>query len=255
MPAVAVVSTADKRIRLTITGPSDADAYYVTRVAGTSVQVRSAYPTNNISGGVSVVDDYEVPRDVPVYYIVRVDNESGTIITSNTVTFPSGGVVMLVHPGLPSLSLTVNVRSDADYTYGTRTTIFQAFNADQAVSWTSTLMAPEGHLTLETYDLIETENLYALLRTGQPLFVAAPAGWLDPGYIALTGLTKTKINPQNPREGFIRWELDYIYVSRPSGYLAVSWTYDKLGTEYSTVGDVSAAFGSYNAILFNEPGL
>ena len=255
MPAVAVIDTTNKRVRLTITGPTGADYYYVTRVAGTSTEVRSAYPTTNISAGVSVVDDYEIPRDVPVYYIVRVDSETGTIITSNTITYSSNGEVSLVHPGLPSLSRTVNVNSDAEYTYGSRTSVFQAFNADIAVAWTTTLMAPEGHLTIYSFSPGESRDIYALLRTGQPLFLAAPADWMDPGYIAITGLSRVKTQPTDPRETFQRWEIDFIYVSRPSGYLAVSWTYDELGGDYATVADVNAAYNSYNAILFNEPGL
>lgn len=261
MSVITVVPTVEAgnnppRVRLDVTdtGTPAIFSVNVTRLNpdGRTVPVRTGdgQPLTLATSGsdrVGILYDYEMPYGLEVGYGI----EGGS--TTVAVTVPVDGV-WLVHPGVPALSVPVELRAGSLDEEG--------LSIGQGVFWpmgrSTPIVVTEGTRRGAQSSMIvaaetssEVARLRSLLSDGGPLLLNVPPSlgfdW-DTSYIAVSDVTISRLpnTPGNYQQRDV--EMPFVVVDRPAGGSQAQRSYTDL-FEYATYSDLLVKYPTYLALL------
>jgi hypothetical protein len=247
----AAVDTVQAAVALTLTWPAAATVTIV-RVGsdGSTSPVRNAEP-GVVTGSRWIGTDYEAPLDYPVFYRAVSPDYPSVVLTSPSVTVPSGGYYWLKHPGNPALNMQV---TPADTTYATLNTsisqgVFQVLGGPvvtrSAPRWPYT-----GTLLLMTSGDDRT-RIEAILADGSALLYQTPAaivGGEESGWISIGNVDRKRIGYEIDNRVF---SLPVTYTTRPAGAALIvsATTWAEIEAKYPNWGAVKAANPTWADVL------
>lgn len=257
--ATTIVATAEPdalpapRVKLDITWTGATSVAVVRRdPGGAAIPVAGGSPAA-LSGGVATLYDYESAFGTSVTYEA----------TAGTATIVSGSVALTVarpwlrHPGVPALSMPVELSGDGEPQYGVNRAKLEPQGRSRPIVLTDgRRKSKTSTLGVRTYSLAERAALLALLDDAGVILLDVPPayGWrMTQQYMAFADATAAPIVPSNPHTPWDEWSLPYDVVDRPAIAGEVSWTYAAVITGYSTYSAVKTAFATYADLLANRP--
>lgn len=245
-------SNVPPRIRLNISASAGETATTAERLDpdGTLVPVRT-YDGNPlpISGGTALIYDYEAPFGQLVSYSSL---ESPATVSAQVSVDASS--VWLIHPGIPALSMPVDLYADAftEETWGVRQAIVQPMG--RANAWTASdgqRKAPTGSVTVAIESLSDLQALRDLLADVGTLLLNVPASFgygVDTEYIAVGAATNRRRSDIGADPGR-RVVLPYTVVDRPVGGSQAQRTWADIPAAYATWAAVKARYPTWAALL------
>lgn len=266
MSTVTVVATVEPstgpydppRVRLDVTdsGTPAVSATTVTRLDpdGRTVPVRT------LDGGplrlqafgadrVGLLYDYEAPLGQPVVYSTL---ESPAVVTGQ-VTLPADDV-WLIHPGVPELSLAVDLRAEsfAEEEWAVTQGVHWPMGREHPVVQTDgQRKAPSSSLTVRVHTSEQLQSLRTLLADAGTLQLNVPAQLgigVDTCYVAVGAVTNRRLVNigDDPRRSVV---LPYQVVTRPEGGSQSERTYTDVLASFASYAAVQAAYDSYADLL------
>jgi hypothetical protein len=172
---------------------------------------------------VTTLFDYEAPNGAVVHYRARALHEyNGTFAATawSTVTTSvwQSNSWWLKCPTKPSLNSFVTVRSLLEEDRAGRSAVFQALGATRPIVVQDTRGSKTGQVTFLCLTTLAQDALDELIDSAQPLLLQGPAGKRDPGYIIITGMTRTRAADwDRPVPSYDT--CDYVQVDEPFGVL------------------------------------
>ena len=153
-----------------------------------------------------IVWDYECPFGVEVTYSLDDDTASSTLNVTTS---------QLSHPTDVSLSYTVTVVDDDDWSWTAPGSAFQPIGSQWPVIVYSTRTEHRGVLLLAT-EWADRADVHALLIDGGPLLLRTPPTVdVDDKWLWPESVRRTKSRPHDP--AYVLWELSYQRCARPAG--------------------------------------
>lgn len=198
--------------------------------------------------------DYESWLEESTTYTATV---SSTTITSNAVTLTptmsSRSTGWLRHPGLPSLSIEVELAGDGEPTYALSRAKLEPLGRSYPIVVTDGARKSKASaMKVRTYSLTEYQALLDILQDGAVLLLDVPPsrGWrITHQYMAIADAVPLPIVPSNPHTPWDEWSMPYDVVDRPAGGLTAARTYSTVLTDFASYTEVPATYGSYTALL------
>jgi hypothetical protein len=267
MSTVTVVATVENstgpqdppRVRLNVTDTGTSPSLFAATVTrldpdGRVVPVRTLDGNPLVLGTsgsnrVGLVYDYEMPYGAPVTYSTM--ETPGSSSAAVTVNEPN---IWLVHPGVPELSMPVELRAGslAEEEWGVQQGVFQPMGRRSPVIQTDgQRKSAQGTLELNTFTLDEAARFEALTDDAAPLLLNVPAGFgwgLPTSYIALGDLEEGRIVEYAPEPRRVH-VLPYTVVDRPAGGSQSERTYTDVLAQFSSYTALRNAYSSYTALL------
>lgn len=205
--------------------------------------IRSGADVPLVSGG-ALMYDFEVPLDVPVYYVTGTSfDASGRLVvaaTSNVVTVESHGYTWLKDPGLPSRNIRIDEVEDIpEVTRAARGGIFHIIDRTHPIAITSRREGRVGELHLITATAQQRQALVSMLSRGQILLLQTPdVSGFGSAYVYIGDVVESRVSVM--AEQTRRWTLPITMVDRPVGLatspLGANW--ETVKYTFSTWGDV-----------------
>ncbi|MFE6126814.1 hypothetical protein ACFQ6Q_00855 [Streptomyces sp. NPDC056437] len=202
---VAAVTTDDEEAYATLTlRELPLDSYLtVWRITGDGNRtlVRGVNGLINgelVTAAVVVIEDYEAPLGVPVYYYAEAKNTSNVIVASRasaTVTLDAGDPQYgrLKDPGNPMRNMRVMIAKGPDWQRGIQQTKYHIRGASKPVILSDVRDSLEGDLTIYTLTDDERQALHWLLDAGNILlWQAAPGHGVTDMYVSVGQITETR---------------------------------------------------------------
>jgi hypothetical protein len=251
--ATAEPSATPPRVKLDIVWTAASSAS-VTRVDpdGQERAVRLGDPAI-LTAGAATIYDYESWFGASTVYKATV---TGTTVSSSAVSLNVDDV-WLRHPGLPTLSLPVELSGDGEPQYALARSKLEPMGRTFPIVVTDGVRkAKSTSLGLRTYDLTERQDLLDLLADGSVLLLDVPPakGWrFTHQYMALADAVAAPISPSNPHTPWDEWTIPYDVVDRPASGPSAPWDYAAVLTGYATYAAVKADFTNYTNLLANVP--
>ena len=199
-----------------------------------------------LSAGVGLVYDYEAPFGEPVTYSTLEDTAS--VSAEVTVDEPD---VWLIHPGVPEISMPVNVASFGSRTRAVARGVYRPMGRKNAVVQTDgQRKAAESVLELNTFTLDEIARFETLTEDASDLLLNIPAGlgWgVASCYVSLGDLEEGRLieYAAEPRRMHV---LPFMVVDRPAGGTQAERTLLDL-TTFATLADLAAAYDTLFDVL------
>lgn len=262
MSTVTVVPTVEAnnvppRVKLDVTDTGSPNLFAATITRNDpsgliqTVRTNDGNPLTLTTSGanrIGTVYDYEMPYGAPVSYS---SIESPTVISAD-VTVPETDV-WLIHPGVPSLSMPVELRAGSfdEEEYEVRQGIFYPMGRQYPVVQSDgARKSAQSSITVAIDNLVDLATLKALIADAGVLLINVPytLGWgVDPMYAAVGAVRNRRIVDigSDPHRAV---EMPFIVVDRPVGGTQAARTYVDL-LDYSTYASLQAAYGSYTALL------
>lgn len=243
-------SNVPPRVRLNITASAGETSTTITRLNpdGSVVPVR----TNDgnpltISGGTALLYDYETPFG-PVSYSSL--ESPGTVSAQVTI---DAGSVWLVHPGVPALSMAVELRvgSLAEESYAVSQGVFRPMGrANPVIVTDGTRKGMQSSMTVGVDNANDLRAIRALISDAGVLFLNIPASLgyvVDSCYIAVgdVRITRPSTVGSDPHRDI---ELPFYVVDRPAGGSQAARTLLDL-LDYPTLNSLQAAYPTLTALL------
>ncbi|NUT08182.1 MAG: hypothetical protein HOV76_32415 [Hamadaea sp.] len=244
------LSNVPPRVRLDVSASAGETSTTVVRNDPDNVQrpVRTSDGAPlTLSGGVGLLYDYEVPYSTVVTYTTL---ESPTVLGVDVTV--DVDQVWLIHPGVPGLSMPVNVAS-----IGTRTRSVQ-----QGVHWPmgrktpvvqtdGQRKAPSGQIELRVESLEELADLEALTDDAGTLFLNIPAdfGWgVSACYISVGDIQEDRLVEYagEPRRYY---QLPFQVVDQPVGGTQAQRQYTDVLATFTSYTTMKAAYTNYLSLL------
>ena len=266
MAAPTVVATAEPdnvppRVKIVVTDTGTPAVSSVTVVRrdpdGSTVPVRTLDGNPLIlstvgSNRVGTIYDPEPPLGITVTYSTLENPAS-----SSTAEVDSD-LVWLVHPGVPSRSLTIDCRPASFQSTGRSVNrgVFRPLGRKSAVVVTDgRRKSAETQLVFRTETLSQLDAVVNLVDDAQTLMLNVPPsyGWgITKAYIAVGDIDEDR--PSDIGSYALRdWTFPYTVVDRPAGGSQAQWNYAGLLTSYASYAEAKAAFSSYAAVQANTP--
>lgn len=252
------------RIALHVTG-STGTTVSVTRqnTDGTTYSVRSGSPATIVSGGARPYD-YESPWRLGGTYTAR--DSTGATATATVAGLWEFGAVnpWLIHPGIPSLSMPIEVVRLGDRTTSVSRGVFKVLGrADPVTVGDGTRGSEQFDLVVRTRwnddlgpsDLQDEDRMRRILADGSPLLMQfaydGSRRWRWQ-WVSVDQVTASDVVPWVDSEG-IEWTLPCTVVRAPSGSLQAQWTNAGVLARYATNTDVLATFATCDDLLIDNP--
>lgn len=241
------------RVLLQLTGAAGASVTVTRNVSGSSTRaVRSANPAGLESGSWSDYD-YEPPyaslSDTAVW--------AGGTATTGVVLFGPGRS-WLRHPGVPSLSMPVEVQAEEDLTYGTTRARFDPIGRRYPIIVSDGVRhSRSSTLTIRTDTLNEAADLQALLDDSSVLLLSVPPEWgwgITNHYLSLGDVSVRRATPTYAPDQTRYWSMPYDEVDQPAGGVQALWTAGQVDGLYTTWTDLMAAYPTNEDLLLNRVG-
>jgi hypothetical protein len=210
---------------------------------------------------VLVIEDYEAPLGVPVYYVSESRNGSGVVTatrTTDTVTIDPGDYneAWLKDPGNPQRNMRVLVERAPDWDRPIAQAEHRVRMRQNSVIFSDVRGGLEGDLTVWTRTDAERAALHRLLSPGSVLlWQAAPGMGVDDMYVNVGQAREGRVTPYAP-ELWRTWTLPLKQADMPVTVGVASSagrTWQDILTENSTWGDVLAKYATWEDVLFNRP--
>lgn len=208
-----------------------------------------------------VVEDYEAPLGVPVYYrmeALQADGTPGSYRSTAPVTVPAGDRqwAWLKDPAYPHRSTRVLVERAPDWQRPIQQTEYRVRGRRNAVVHSDVRGGLEGTLTVWTTSDEHRARLHWLLDSGHVLLVqAAPGMGVEDVYAAVGEVTESRVTTYAP-EPWRTWSLPLMQVDMPAavgvaGTAGRSWQ-DVL-TTHDTWQQVLDRYATWEDVLFDRP--
>lgn len=208
--------------------------------------VRLAEPVT-ISGGVALVYDYESWFGQSMTY----DATDSTTISSSAVTL-SVSSVWLRNPGIPSLSVIVEIAGDGSPIRAANRGVHRPLARQYPIVITDGRRKSKSTtMLLRTWTLADIDALNACLDNCNVVLLDVPPAnpWgITHQYMAVGDLTEIRQVEEIAENPFRQWQLPYDEVSRPAGGLQSQRTYANLLVD-ATYAQMDAAYLSYTNVL------
>ncbi|MFJ7069207.1 hypothetical protein [Streptomyces sp. NPDC101115] len=207
-----------------------------------------------------VVEDYEAPLGVPVYYYAEARNSSGVLTatrTSVTVTLDPGDPLLcwVKDPGNPQRNCRAMVAAPPDWTLPIQQAVYRVKGRPLPVVHSDVRGGHEGQLVVWTRTDSETAALRSVLASGNVLLLQfAPGKHESDRYVSVADTPLPRIIPDGDEE-WRAWTLPLIEVDQPVTIGVASSagrTWRDVLTEFDTWADVLAAFETWEDVRFNR---
>jgi hypothetical protein len=152
----------------------------------------------SVTTGTLVVEDYEAPLGVPVYYYAETKNSTGATLetrVSDTVTLAAGDVQYgwLKDPGYPARNCRVMIARAPDWQRPIQQTAHRVRGSRAPIILSDVRGSLEGDLSVYTWTDDERQALHYLLDSGSVLlWQAAPGHGVDDMYVAVGQVTEAR---------------------------------------------------------------
>lgn len=262
MSSVTVVATVEasnvpQRVRLDVTDTGTPAIFSSTVVRndpdGSQVPVRTVdglpvVLSTSGSNRVGLVYDYEMPYGVGVTYstIESPANVTGAVTVVETAAW-------LVHPGVPSLSIQVNLRAGSweEETLAVQQGVFYPMGRKNAVVQSDGVRrGPQTTITVAAETAGEVAAMRSLLDDAGILLLNVPPSLglgIDTCYIAIADVKVRRPSSvgSNPWRDF---EMPFVVVDRPAGGTQSQRTYVDL-LDFASYAEMQSAFSTYAQLL------
>lgn len=260
-------------------GPHDADAYVTVTmrelVPGDTITLWRVTPDGQrtlvrgpdglieaavLISNTLVVEDYEGPIGVAVYYYAETRSSAGVLTstrTTDTVMLTPGDADLcwLKDPGNPRRNLQVMVVTPPDWARPIQQTVHRVKGRRNAVVHSDIRGGHEGSLVVWTRSDDEADALHWVLDSGAVLLWQVVPGVHEiDRYVSVGAVPLPRLIP-NRSEDWREWTLPLIEVDMPvtvgvAGSAGRTW--QDILSEFSTWADVRDAFDSWENVLFNR---
>jgi hypothetical protein len=243
------------RVLLELTGMAGSSATVQRRDPdGRTRPVRLGDPAA-LSGGAWIGYDYESWFGQPTVWEATTA-PGGTVTVTESVTLDVAAV-WLRHPGVPDLSVRLEVAGEPDETYPINQLVTAPQGRKYPIVYTDgRRKAKSATLQVYTWDLDERQALLSVVDDGQVLLLDVPASFrwgVEHQYMAIADVTATRSVPEVAEFGGRTWSLPYLVVDRPEGGQQAQWSWADVAATYATWADVQAAFATWRDLIANRP--
>lgn len=269
MPTLtATFETAGGRIRLDLAGLSGASQLLtVTRNSvrphrsGTAAvpydsNVVRGYNGVEVLGTSTVIYDYEYdPSDGSAYWSTsyRVTTDAGVDVSVTTRPVQTATWIKSIQHPRSNLALEVgtdlHLEDVSDEKEGARRGVFPIVGSHRPVVVMDVHTSREFTVTVYTATQVASDDLRALLRAGDALFLQGPAGLDVPGplYFAPGDITSARLASTDASR---ITAIPVLEVETPSlDVVGVAWNYQTVKDAYASYAALKAAWGSYTALM------
>jgi hypothetical protein len=256
-PAGQIVVTAEPNnspprvlIELEYTGGAEATIVR-TDPDGTQTPVRLAEPAELDGSGSAVLYDYESWFGGATTYTATTTTGA---VTSTSVTLDVEDA-WLRHPGVPSLSQTVDFQGEGKPVRPVTQAVLEPLGRSTPVVVSDgQRKSKRGDLTLRTKNDAEHIALLALLDDVTPLLLDIPASYsygtdLRHQYLAIGDLTQNRLMEDYYPHPWRIWTAPYIAVGRPAGGIQAQRTYATVLAAGATYQGTLTRHATYTALL------
>lgn len=208
-----------------------------------------------------VVEDYECPLGIQVWYLARwydTDGVGRTEVSTLPMASPvldDPGQVWLKSPGIPALNSRVTMAAPVAWARKARAGVYEIVGRSTPVVVTDRRASREGTLSMHVWDNDSHEALNALLDSGLPALVQAMPGHGLPGnlYVHLGDASSEPLSWSAAVPGW-RWSVSVREIDRPSGGLEGSarYTWEDVMSAYETWTDVADEHPTWLSVLLAE---
>jgi hypothetical protein len=208
-----------------------------------------------------VIEDYEAPLGVPVYYYLELFDEGDQTPdtrSSSTVTIDPGDVneIWLKDPGNPQRNMRLMVEAAPDWDRPIVQAEYRVRRRRNSVVLSDVRGGLEGALSIWTRTDAERAAVHRLLDPGTVLlWQAAPGMGVDDMYVNVGQVQEARITSYAP-EQWRAWVLPLRQADMPVTVGVASSagrTWQDILTENSTWADVLAKYATWEDVLFNRP--
>lgn len=207
-------------------------------------------------GGHVVMDDFECPLDVPVYYVATQAVPPGSpneVLTSTPpIILASNGYSWLKDPGYPGLNMRVPVvTSIATLNRTARSGVFPILDRVNPIVVTAKRQGPTGTLVMHTLTDAQRIKLTDLIARGTVLLLQTPSAYgFGSQYVWMGDVEEARLSIAQRQER--RWTMPFMVVDRPEGLdhqptLLNTWNDVKL--TYATWADLAATGMTWGELL------
>jgi hypothetical protein len=213
-----------------------------------------------ITSDLMIIEDHEVPLNVPVYYVIEQYppgslTASSRISDSVTVTLTDINLAWLKDPSNPQRSLKVMVAKAPDWTRPIDQASFVIRGRRNKVTLSGKRQGLEGDLAVVTRSDQERKSLHLLLDSGNVLlWQAVPGMGVDDMYVNVGQVPEARMGAL-AQDVWRNWTLPLIEADRPvtagvNG--AAGRTCQDLVTEFSTCADLVATYATCEDLLLDR---
>lgn len=261
----ATVSDATASVTLTLRELDTADTISVWRILGDGTRTLVRGPDGLLDGvaitsDILVVEDYEAPLGVPVYYYAETRDSGGTLDgtrTSSTVTItaPTVNYAWLKDPGQPQRNILLMVAKAPDWSRPVAQAAYKVRGRRNAVVLSDVRGGLEGDLQIFTQSDDERAALNWLLDSGDTLLWQARPG------LGVSDMYVNVADSGEARGGGVAsdpwrtWTLPLTQADMPTSVGvagSAGRTWQDILTEFATWQDVFDAFATWEDVLFNR---
>ncbi|MFE9382390.1 hypothetical protein ACFYMO_04000 [Streptomyces sp. NPDC007025] len=192
-----------------------------------------------------VIEDYEAPLGVPVYYVIEtvaVDDSAHSHKITDTVTLTAGdpNYAWLTDPARPGVGLQVAVKTGPEWQQAIEQTVYRVRGRATPVVLADVRQSREGSLVCWTRTDQERDALRFLLSTGNVLLWRCAPGMGEPDVYVAVGEVQYPRIVTYAREEWREWTLPLTEVDMPTGGQvgSATWTVFDVVLEYDSGYDV-----------------
>lgn len=243
---VLTPSPDDAAVAVAITGAPATVTVWRTGSDGARVALRgSPFATQ---GGALALVDHEAPFGVVAYSTTPGD-------TDRVVTELVGTGPWLTSPAASTfLSTPIRVVSDEEWSYASRTYLFDVVDRPDPVFTFYPRSTRSGRLTLRYESTAERDAIGRALAPGVPVLVRYPPGCSHIGG-GWYGAGDVRVIPTRPGAHTGTVEIDYTIVSAPPGSSAAraDWKWSDVAAGYASWSALLGAFPTWSALVTYDP--
>jgi hypothetical protein len=245
------------------TVPAGADRMAISRVgpSATRAYVRG-FEEATVVPGAFLERDFEAPIGVPLTYTVDTwDSAIPATVASETatVTIPSSGCedTWLTDLARAQNTSKIVIESLMELAYEVPVGIHHVIARRTPIVSSDVARAPTFELDFVTGSELENTRARAILGNGVPVLLRTPPEYgVGSMYFSVTGFAEQRIVKQ-AFEQARRFAVSCVQVDRPDPLLYVPLapaTYSSLETQFATYALATAAYASYDAMLYDYSG-
>lgn len=214
----------------------------------------------DVTSDILVIEDYEAPLGVPVYYYAEGRDSTGFLVATRTtptvtITAPNVNFAWLKDPGNPQRNLLVMVAKAPDWGRAITQAEHRVRRRRNSVIYSDIRGGLAGDLQIFTVSDAERAALHWLLDSGDVLlWQAAPGMGISDVYVNVADITEAR-GGGIAQDQLRVWTLPLKEADMPAtvgvaGSAGRTW--QDILTEFATWQDVFDAFATWEDVLFNR---